>query len=129
MSAPVAGSGAGSLFDPSLIGGGMALGKTAPITTTAAALTVSALHDGALVRVDATTANSVQTLPSAAATQVQNGPVQITIKKVDSSGHTVTIKANGSELIDGANTVVISAQWSAYTLICNGTGWDIIAKV
>lgn len=39
---------------------------------------------------------------------------------------TITIDANASELIDGALTQTISAQYTNLTLVCDGTGWAII---
>ncbi len=49
-----------------------------------------------------------------------------TVKKSDSSGNTVTIDPNGSELIEGATTKVISAQYETVTIISDGTAWWII---
>lgn len=42
-------------------------------------------------------------------------------KKIDSSGNAVVIKASGSELIDNANTLTISSQFVAVTLVSDGT--------
>jgi hypothetical protein len=39
---------------------------------------------------------------------------------------TITIDANASELIDGALTKTISAQYTNLSLVCDGTGWAII---
>lgn len=49
-----------------------------------------------------------------------------TIKKIDSSGNSVTIDANGSEKIDGELTVELKLQYSYITIICDGTEWFII---
>lgn len=46
-------------------------------------------------------------------------------KKLDSSSNTVTVKANGSELIDGSNTIVLSTQNQGITLHCTGSGWRV----
>jgi len=48
------------------------------------------------------------------------------IKKTDSSGNSVTIDGNGAETIDGAATLVISAQWTSYQIQSNGTSWFIL---
>ena len=39
---------------------------------------------------------------------------------------TITIDANASELIDGSLTKTISAQYTNFSLVCDGTGWAII---
>jgi hypothetical protein len=49
------------------------------------------------------------------------------IKKTNSSAATVTIDANSTELIDGVQTLVISAQYHAYVL-CAAGQWQIIAE-
>lgn len=48
------------------------------------------------------------------------------IKKTDSSVNTVTIDANASETIDGALTYVLTTQYAAITIACNGSNWFII---
>src|ERR1051326_5699935 len=47
----------------------------------------------------------------------------LNIKKKTSDANSVTIKANGAELIDGANTVVFSSQYTSYQIISDGTQW------
>ncbi len=51
-----------------------------------------------------------------------------TIKKIDSSGHAITIDGNGSETIDGSTTQVISFQWSLIRIQSDGTAWYIIGQ-
>jgi len=48
------------------------------------------------------------------------------IKKSDSSANLVTVKGNASELIDGSNTDVLSAQFQYIFFQCDGTQWWII---
>lgn len=50
----------------------------------------------------------------------------IGIKKTDPSANGVTIAASGGDLIDGAGTLPITAQWQSYTVHCDGGGWFII---
>lgn len=76
-----------------------------------------------VVRVDATSGNVVTSLLPAA-TAVNK---QYTVIKIDSSGNTVTIDPDGSELINLAATKVISAQLVAWTFFSDGTQWFIIA--
>lgn len=63
------------------------------------------------------------TLP--AATADLDGLVYV-VKKVDSSGNTVTIDGNGSETIDGATTKVLSAQYDTVSIVCDGSNWLVI---
>lgn len=48
------------------------------------------------------------------------------VKKIDASGNAVSIKAFGSELIDGFNTQSTSTQWETFTIVSNGTSWYIL---
>lgn len=74
-----------------------------------------------VVLCDASSGSLTITLP-AAATKVG----LYYIKKIDSSGNTVTIDGNGSETIDDALTVVISIQYESKTLAPDGSNWYII---
>lgn len=48
------------------------------------------------------------------------------IKKIDSSGNTITIDGNGAETIDGAITKVLSVQYESITIVSDGTSWWVI---
>jgi len=74
------------------------------------------------VRGDCTSNAITLTLPAASG----NTGLTYIIKKVDSTGNTLTIDGNASETIDGSTTVVISSQYDSITIICNGTSWDIV---
>jgi hypothetical protein len=51
----------------------------------------------------------------------------IEIKKIDSSVNLVTPTGNGAELIDGSNTITLTAQWEAVTLQDTASGvWHIL---
>jgi hypothetical protein len=113
--------------------GFVGIGSTAPTSTlhasgSLAVATVLVSADTTLtagyhtVRVDASGANRTITLPAASGC---TGRVYI-IKKIDATVNTVTIDGDTSETIDGATTVVISAQYQSYTIQSNGTSWDII---
>ena len=39
----------------------------------------------------------------------------------------MTVDGNGSETIDGGLTAVLTVQWEAITLFCNGAAWFILA--
>jgi hypothetical protein len=51
----------------------------------------------------------------------------ITVKKIDSSGNTVTLDGSGA-LIDGTSTKVISTQNEAITIQWDGTKWNQISN-
>lgn len=74
------------------------------------------------VDVDATGAARIITLPPAAG----RAGMLLDIKKIDVSANTVTVDANGAELIDGATTFVISTQFANVSLRGNGTGWGVL---
>lgn len=73
------------------------------------------------VLVDASGGAVTITLPAAA-----SGYYEFRIKKIDSTGLAVTVDANGSELIDGALTQVISSQYVTLVIINSNTAWWII---
>ncbi len=64
------------------------------------------------------------TLPAAAT----SAGVEYLITKTDSSATTVTIDANGAELINGQANTTLVAQYSTAYLICNGTGWNLFSS-
>ena len=74
------------------------------------------------VWVDATKGNVIITLPAAA----DNTRTVYTIKKIDNSGNTVTIDANGTEKIDGELEIVLNLQYQYVTIVCDGDEWFII---
>ena len=88
------------------------------ITTTA----TLALRDTA-VYADATAGAVMVNLPSANLATV--GKVY-TIKKIDASANAVTVDAAGGDLIDGAGTYPLGAQWDAITVQSDGTNWYIL---
>lgn len=50
----------------------------------------------------------------------------LVIKKIDASANAITIDPNGAEVIDGAATLALSAQWQSAMIHCNGTAWYVI---
>ncbi len=90
--------------------------RTAASTTTGSSKT--------LYVCDATSGAIVVTLPAAS---TASGLV-VAFKKTDASANNVTITGNGAELIDAANTFALSARYSYAVLVCDGTGWNIIAQ-
>lgn len=71
---------------------------------------------------DATSGNLIFQLPTAASATGQ----VFFIKKIDASANTVTLQANGIEVIDGNNTFVILTQYASLTVVSDGTQWWII---
>ncbi len=47
------------------------------------------------------------------------------LKKVDSSSNAMNIAASGSDLIDGLATQTTSTQYASFSIISNGSSWDI----
>jgi hypothetical protein len=90
------------------------------ITTVSTNTTLDATHH--TVKVDATGGARTITLPAAAASA---GVVYI-IKKIDASANTVTVDGNASETIDGATTYVLSVQYAAVKIHCDGSSWWVI---
>ncbi len=88
--------------------------ETATTPYTAAAVTY--------IMVDATAGNKVVNLPAISGL---SGNREYAVKKVDASGNTVTVTANGSDTIDGAATVVLSSQYD-YVRIVAGTEWHVV---
>jgi hypothetical protein len=78
------------------------------------------LSDNVLL-VDCTSGVTTMTLPAAAT----SGGHVFYFKKVDSSSNNMVIQANGSELIDSANTLSSNVQFEAFTLITDSTQWWI----
>lgn len=73
---------------------------------------------------DATAGPSTVTL--ALANSVVAG-TKVTVKKIDSSGNTVTVTRSGSDTIDGTTSKVISTQYETYTFVSDGSSkWWII---
>jgi hypothetical protein len=46
-----------------------------------------------------------------------------TIQKTNSNAFTVTIDPNGSETINGASNLILSAQYQSVTIYCDGANW------
>lgn len=93
---------------------------SAPISTKSSNYTMTTA-DGTIL-VDATSGNITVTLPTAASAVESI----FTIKKKDVTFHTVTVDANGAELIDGAATYVLSTQYEAIKIQSDGSAWWII---
>ena len=72
------------------------------------------------IRVDASGGAVTVTLPAAA----DRDGKQFDIIKIDSSGNAVTVDADGSELINGALTEIITTQYNTITVASFGTGWN-----
>ncbi|MBL7701639.1 MAG: hypothetical protein JNM14_05285 [Ferruginibacter sp.] len=51
------------------------------------------------------------------------------IKKVSGTLNNVTIDPNGSETIDGASTRILTLQYEAALIQCDGTNWYILSKL
>lgn len=74
---------------------------------------------------DATAGSIVASLPSAAS--AGNG-FTVAFKKVDASINTLTLDGSGSETIDGATTLSITAQNNSVAIVCDGSNWKILSN-
>lgn len=75
-----------------------------------------------VVLADASAASLTVTLPTAVGIA---GKV-FTIKRTSSGANTVTIATTSSQTIDGASTVVITAQWTSIDVISDNANWLIL---
>lgn len=76
---------------------------------------------GEVVLVDDDTAGSTVTVTLPASVSGD----KITVKKLGTTAD-VIIDGDAAELIDGAATFTLTAQYAALTVIADGTGWSII---
>lgn len=72
-----------------------------------------------LVLCDCSGGNITVTLPST----ITNEGRQICVKKIDSSGNTVTIDSFSGENIEGASTSTLTTQWATKLFMSNGQAW------
>lgn len=91
-----------------------------PTTSVSINTTLTTAHY--TLRVDASGGSRTITLPLASSV---TGRIFV-IKKIDSTGNTVVLDANGSELIDGQANQTLASQYAGLTVQSNGTGWDIL---
>lgn len=75
-----------------------------------------------LVLADATGGAFTVTLPPAAS--VRNRAY--VVKRLNSGGNAVTLDGNGSETIDGATTLPLTAQYQVATVYSDGTEWWVL---
>jgi len=90
-------------------------------TQTAATRNHSAKTGWEVILCDCTSNNITINLPTAVGNQAR-----LTIKKIDSSGNTVTIDGSGSQTIDGGETATITSQYSAVTVVSDNSNWHIV---
>jgi hypothetical protein len=76
-----------------------------------------------LIRVNNTVTSVIVTLPVAATSPIGK---EIVIKRLATSLFTVTVKGNGSDLIDDANTYILTQAKGALRVKNSGTIWDVV---
>jgi hypothetical protein len=86
--------------------------------------TYTATATDSVLLVDSTSGNITINLPAAALSTGQ----LLTVKKTVAA-NTVTLDGSGSETIDGATTLAMTAQWASRTIVCNGTAWFVLGSV
>lgn len=90
-----------------------------PVVSETGNYTVTPLDQYVLI--DATAGAITLTLPTAVG---RSTPV--TGKKTDATTHAVTFTPQAGQLIDGASTAAVSAQWESLTLIPSGGNWYVV---
>ncbi len=90
-------------------------------TTAVSSTPYTHLSTDSFVEVDASSASVTVDLIALASAS----GVPVTFKKTDASANTVTLDANGSDTIDGAGTVVITAQYASVTIQPGSSEWLI----
>lgn len=91
-----------------------------PIQTITSNTTLGANYT--LVLASAASGNVTITLPTA----VGYGGLFYEIKRTDSSSNTLTLATTSSQTIDGSTTASIVRQYTAITVISDGSNWIII---
>ena len=94
--------------------------NTTAISTQTASYTVTG--SDSVVLADASTTSLTITLPAAASFT----GYRFSIKRIDGSANTVTIGRTGSDTIDGATSLTLDQQYTALTVVSNGSGWYIL---
>lgn len=97
--------------------------KSSATVAKSANATVVAADDGKLFLGDATTASFQLDIPAASAVD----EMVVAFKKVDSGSNTVTV-APSSGTIDGASSIILSAQYDFVIVWSNGTSWHIVGR-
>jgi hypothetical protein len=82
-------------------------------------------NDGDIIIWDTTSGNKVLSLPAAAS----SNNFAFNVKKIDNTANTITVDPDGAELIEEGTTAVITSQYEAFSAVCDGTEWWVIAAI
>lgn len=91
-----------------------------PVVTKTSGYTATT-SDG-IILCDASGGSFSVTLPAAAS----NTGRRYYVKKIDATANIVTVDGNGVETIDDSATVLLSSQYDAVTIACDGSEWWIL---
>jgi hypothetical protein len=94
---------------------------TTGFQTVTGTTTLTATYQTHNVKADATSGAVTVTLFTA----VGNSGKVVQIKKIDSTANSITVATSSSQTIDGATTLSIVGKNNAYTLISDGSNWQI----
>ena len=94
--------------------------NTAPVSTQTASYTLTG--SDSIILADATSNSLTITLPAAASFS----GYRFSIKRIDGSANAVTIGRTGSDTIDGATSMTLDQQYTALTVVSNGSAWYIL---
>ena len=95
---------------------------TAPPAVRSVAADYQATGADCTLLCDATAAPVTVTLPQAA----KNAGQTITAKKIDASGHAVTVDGYAADKVDGAATYALTLQYESVTVQSDGSGWWVL---
>ena len=59
-------------------------------------------------------------------TAVGNTGNSVTVKKTDSSTNAITIATTSSQTIDGVTTQTINSQYTSFTMVSDGSNWNLV---
>ena len=108
---------------PSFTGKALLQGVATAFSSSAKTANYTATTSDNTIHFDTTAAGYTLTLPAASG----NAGLEYSVKKLVAA-NTLTIDANASETIDGALTLVLSSQYDAVQIKCDGSNWHVLAR-
>lgn len=91
-------------------------------TSTQTGTTYTVGSSDTVVFADASSNNITITLPAASGL----AGYRFYIKRIDSSGNTVTVQKTGGDTIDGMTSFTVDLQYTAFGVVSNGSAWYIL---
>ena len=92
------------------------------VSVTVASVTTNTTLSSPISIVDASTGNVIVTLPDAATYE----GVTFTVKKIDNSPYTVSVRTSSNQKIDGETEQIISSQWTSMSIVAFSGNWYLV---